>query len=106
MSTDYLDQLIGDPTTADADARKQMFGPLLPVMVVGRRAASSAEIDEIERAYLEELQLPLPFLDSDTGDLEPLSHFDFQTLQAAGVSPDEWMILILEDHLKEGTDNE
>ena len=104
--TDYLDRLIGDPTAVDADRRTEMFGPMLSIMVVGRRAASSAEIDEMEASYLDELRLPLPFWDSETGDLEPLSHFDFQTLQAAGVSPDEWTILVLSDHLKEGIENE
>ena len=59
-------------------------------MVVGRRASSSAEIDEIEAAYLAELRLPLPFWDGETGDLEPLSHLDFEMLKAAGVTPEEW----------------
>ena len=101
--TDYLDHLIGDPTAADTGRRRnEMFGPMLPVMVVGRRASSSEEIDEIEAAYLAELRLPLPFWDSETGDLEPLSHLDFQMLEAAGVSPEEWELLVLSDHV-EGT---
>lgn len=98
--TDYLDELIGDPTAADTGRRTEMFGPMLPVMVVGQRAASSEEIDQIEAAYLAELRLPLPFWDGETGDLEPLSHLDFEMLKAAGVTPEEWEILVLSDHLE------
>jgi hypothetical protein len=98
--TDYLDRLIeGDSAAPDVIGGngKGMFGPLLLVMAVGRRASCSAEIDEIERAYLDDLQLPLPWWDED-GNLEPLSHLDFQMLKSAGVTPEEWELLVLEDH--------
>jgi hypothetical protein len=68
-------------------------------MVVPGRAASSAEIDERERAMLayEKTEIfPMPFWDADTGDLD-LNAADREQLASIGVSPLEYEIILLEE---------
>jgi hypothetical protein len=99
--SDYFDRFaLGEPVsiTDESGARNAMGIPFMNCMVVGRRASCSAEIEEIETAYFDSLQLPLPFWDGEAGELEPLSHFDFQLLERAVVTPTEWEILVLEGH--------
>jgi hypothetical protein len=45
---------------------------------------------------------PIPFWDCDGDEpkLEPLMTGDFAALAEAGITPDEWEILVIEDQLE------
>ena len=68
-------------------------------MAVPRRASCPEEIEDIEADYLAQPIFPVPFWD-ENNNLEPLTHDDFKLLAAAGITPEEWEIAVLEDHLE------
>ena len=71
------------------------------MMAVPERAVSAEDIEAREAAYFDAPELPIPFWDLDDGPaLEPLMTHDYATLKAAGISPEEWEQIVLEDQLE------
>ena len=73
-----------------------------PVMVVGARLESSAEVDAEEAAEreAEKNRWPIAFWDMESDELEPLLHSDLKKLETLGVTPWEWEVIVTEDHLE------
>ena len=74
-------------------------------MAVPARATSSEEVEATEIAALTAPMFPIPFWDCDGDEpkLEPLMTGDFAMLDEAGISPEEWEILVIEDQLGKRT---
>jgi hypothetical protein len=106
--SDYIDKLTySEPETPQTVVERDALGFLKSnSMVVPARAVSSAEIENREADHLRYAQtaLPIPFWDGDTGTLEPLNTWDYAALKAAGVTPEEWEICVLEEHLERNPD--
>lgn len=106
--TDYIDKLThSEQEDARQTATLNFMGiPMLRAMAVGERAASSEEMEANEAEWIASLnssgELPLTWWDSDTGAPEPLRARDYALLEAAGIDPTEWQILIIEEHLERG----
>jgi hypothetical protein len=71
-------------------------------MAVPVRATSPEEMEATEIATLTAPMFPIPFWDCDGDEpkLEPLMTGDFAALAEAGITPDEWEILVIEDQLE------
>ena len=95
--SDVVDSLLAP----DDDPQEQADAKLLACMVVHARAASSAEIDEHERAMREfdKTQIfPMPFWNDD--DSLELTTENLAMLAAIGVSPLEYEIILLEEKME------
>jgi hypothetical protein len=71
-------------------------------MAVPARAVSSEEVEEFEHAALTAPMFPIPFWDCDGDEpkLEPLMTGDYAMLAEAGIAPEQWEILVIEDQLE------
>jgi hypothetical protein len=98
---DYIDALLHSESEAPHQVIDVNVLGLLRrrSMVVHERAVSSEEIEGREAAMLAATELPIPFWDEDHA-LEPLNTFDYAVLQAAGVTPTEFEIAVLEEQLE------
>jgi hypothetical protein len=103
---DYVDKLtFSEPETISESAGRNGMGILqVNCMAVPARCTSSAEMDKWEAGYEATCsqQLPVPFW-SDDGTLEPFNSNDLEMLKAAGVTPEEMELLLLEEHLERRT---
>lgn len=101
--TDYIDRLVhSEPEgVREVVAINGIGVPKINAMAIPGRAVSAEEIEDREAAYLVSTQYPIPFWDLDQGcSLEPLMTADYATLKAAGITPEEWEIAVLEDHME------
>jgi len=101
MTKDIVDRL----TEYEPEAPSQRSDGKRGCMVVRPRATCSEEIEQREADYLAQQHFPIPFWSTDEGGrewvLEPLMTGDFKLLAAAGITPEEWEIAVLEDHLEQ-----
>jgi len=101
---DYLDKLThSEPETVQEVGTVNKIGVRrVNVMAVPERAVSAEDIEAREAAYFAAPKFPIPFWDLDEGEgsLEPLMTNDYATLRAAGITPEEWEIAVLEDHIE------
>lgn len=107
--TDYIDKL----THSEQEDTRQAAGlnflgiPMVRAMAVGARYATPEEAEDSEAALIETyktggVELPITWWDQETGAPEPLRARDYVLLEAAGITPEEWQILIIEEQLNRG----
>lgn len=101
MTRDYIDNLTHtEPDTPQTSVERSVTGArIMRCMVVPGRAVSSEEIEAREAEYLSRDILPIPVWD-EFGQLEPLTSFDLDALETAGVTPEQWEIAVIEEQLE------
>jgi len=106
---DYIDRLTtSENETMHQAASLNFLGiPMVRAMAVAGRAASPEEMEASEAALIASyktgaVELPITWWDQETGAPEPLRDGDFALLEAAGITPEEWMICVIEEQLERG----